>query len=323
MDGLIQFGIDFIVRFQGMGDWLVLPMNFFSFLGSENFFLFVLPLVYWCIDAGLGFRIGLVLLTSQGVSDILKMAFHQPRPYWVSSRVVGHVSESSFGIPSGHAHKPLAVFGIIASHYKRTWGWVLAVVLAFFIGLSRLYLGAHFPHDVLLGWFLGGLTLWAFIKYWDAVAARLKQMSLGGQIATAFFVSLAFIALEALVVFLARDFVLPADWIANATRSGGELLTPFSLEGTISAMGTFFGLCSGVAWINLRGGYQVSGPLVKRALRYLVGFLGVAILYFGLKMIFPSGEDWIALVFRYIRYTIVGAWISAGAPWVFARLQIN
>lgn len=323
MDSLIQFGIDLIVRFQAMGGWLEAPMQFFSFLGSENFFLFVLPLVYWCIDAGLGFRIGLILLTSQATNDIFKIAMHGPRPYWASSRVFGHTSETTFGIPSGHAQKSLAIFGIVAAYYKRAWLWILTGLVVFLIGLSRLYLGVHFPHDVLFGWLLGALTLWAFVKYWDPIAARFKGMSMGGQVATAFLISLAFIALEALVVFLSRDFILPADWIANATSNGGEVPTPFLLDGTVSAMGTFFGLCSGVAWIATRGGYQVSGPLMKRVLRYIVGFIGVAILYFGLKMLFPDGEDMVALIFRYIRYTSVGAWISAGAPWVFSKLQIS
>ena len=323
MDGLISFGIEWIVRFQAMGEWLVAPMEFFSFLGSEDFFLFILPFVYWCVDAGLGIRVGMILLTSQVVSDVFKMALHQPRPYWASSRVTGYASEVGFGIPSGHAHKPLAIFGMIAAHYKRAWVWILALVVVFLIGLSRMYLGVHFPHDILFGWFLGGVMLWVFIKYWDPVAARLKQMSLGGQAAMAFLISLGLIALNALVVFLSRDFVMPADWIANATRNGGEAPNPFLIEGSVSAMGTFFGFCAGFAWDRSRGGFSAAGPLGKRVFRYIVGFLGVAILYFGLKAIFPAGEDMLAFVFRYIRYAMVGMWISAGAPWVFSKLQIG
>ena len=323
MDGLIAFGIELIVRFQAMGDWLVAPMKFFSFLGSEDFFLFVLPLVYWCVDAGLGLRVGLILLTSNGLNDLFKMAMHGPRPYWVSTAVKGMAVETSFGVPSGHSQIAVGVWGVIAHRIGRTWSWVAAGTVILLIGLSRLYLGVHFPHDVLLGWALGGLTLWAFLALWDPIAERLKKMGLGGQIATAFVVSLIMILLAWLVVFLSRGFVLPAEWVANATRSGDEAPDPISLSSAFTAAGTLFGLCAGVAWIGTQGGYQVSGPAVKRVVRYIVGFIGVAILYFGLKMVFPDGEDLVALVFRYVRYMLVGLWISAGAPKVFAKLQIG
>ena len=45
MDFFLQNGIDWIVAIQSLGSWLELPMKFFTFLGYENFFLLVLPLL--------------------------------------------------------------------------------------------------------------------------------------------------------------------------------------------------------------------------------------------------------------------------------------
>jgi hypothetical protein len=177
-------------------------------------------------------------------------------------------------------------------------------------------------HDVLLGWLLGGLLLWAFIKFWNPIAARVKKLTLANQILLSFAFSLAMIALVALIVFLSRDFKIPAEWVANATRDGGEAPNPLSMETVVTTMGTLFGLLAGVAWLAPRGGYQVTGPAWKRALRYFVGVVGVAVFYLGLKIIFPDGEDLVALVFRYIRYALVGAWVSAGAPWVFSKTKL-
>ena len=323
MDVLTLLGINVNSTFQGLGDWLVAPMQFFSFLGSEDFFLLILPLVYWCLDAALGLQIGVMLLTSNGLNNLFKMAMHGPRPYWVSTDVKGLAFETGFGVPSGHSQTAAGVWGIAAARFSRTWAWIVALTVILFIGLSRIYLGVHFLHDVLLGWFLGGITLWAFIKFWEPVAIRLKKISMGRQILLAFAVSLGMILLAALIVFLSRNFVIPAEWIANATRDGGEAPNPFTLEGMVTSMGTLFGLLAGVAWLAPRGGYHASGPAWKRALRYVVGLVGIAVFYLGLKLIFPDGEDIVALVFRYIRYMLVGAWTSAGAPWVFSKLGLS
>lgn len=298
-------------------------MQFFSFLGSEDFFLFVLPLVYWCIDADLGLRIGLILLASYNINDLFKMAMHGPRPYWVSTSVQGMASETGFGIPSGHAQNAVGVWGVMATRIGKMWAWIAAGAVMLFIGLSRLYLGVHFPHDVIFGWVLGILLLWAFTAFWNPVAARLQKLTLGRQVAVAFGVSLVMIFLALLVVSLSSGFVVPAEWITNATRDGGEVPNPLTLTSAFFAAGTLFGLAAGFAWDRSRGGFSASGPVVKRVLRYVVGFIGVAVLYFGLKTLFPEGEDLVALIFRYVRYASVGVWISAGAPWVFAKLQLS
>jgi hypothetical protein len=231
-------------------------------------------------------------------------------------------SESSFGVPSGHSQTAAGIWGLAAARIARTWAWVAASTVVLLIGLSRIYLGVHFLHDVLLGWFLGGLMLWAFIKFWDPIAARLKKISMGRQMLLAFAFSLAMILLAALIVFFSRNFVIPAEWIVNATRDGGEAPNPFSMEGIVTTMGTLFGLLAGVAWLAPRGGFQASGPAWKRALRFAVGLVGVAVFYLGLKLVFPDGETIVALIFRYIRYALVGAWVSAGAPWVFSKFNL-
>jgi len=128
-----------------------------------------------------------------------------------------------------------------------------------------------------------------------------------------------------LLTFLSRDFVLPAEWIANATRAGAEAPNPFtfSMETLVTSAATLFGLCIGLAWMARRGGFNASGPLWKRAARYVVGMIGLLVLYAGLKAIFPSGDTLVPYFFRYIRYTFLGLWISGGAPWIFKKLNLS
>ena len=321
MDILTQNGVDWIVAIQSLGGWLELPMKFFTFLGYENFFFLVLPLLYWSVDAGLGLRIALVLATSDYLNGIVKLLFAAPRPYWVSARVKPLSAESSFGIPSGHAQSAAALWGIMAARVNKRWAWITAFLLAFFIGFSRLYLGVHFVHDVIAGWLIGYAILFAFLRLWDPVAAWLKTKTLVQQVMIAFVISLVMIAIGAWSTARLKGYVFPAEWVDNARRAG-PLPDPVSIEGIFTSTGSLFGLAAGVAWIASRGGYQTAGPMDKRALRYVIGLIGIMVLWYGLGDVFPRGETMIPLVLRYIRYSLVGFWVTAGAPWLFFHFKL-
>ena len=320
MQTLIQFGISFIVTLQGMGDWLISPMRFFSFLGNEEFFLLILPLIYWSVDSALGLRVGLILVTSNLFNNIAKLVFAGPRPYWASSHVRAlWTTETSFGIPSGHAQNAVSVWGTIAVYGRRTWMWVVAIALMFLIGFSRIFLAAHFPHDVVFGWLLGAVLLWAFTRFWEPVAAWVSLKTLSQQILIAFIVSIFFVVIGFGSATLRSAYQVPEAWVNNALLVKAELPAPIDPNSTFTSAGIFFGLAAGAAWIMSIGGYQAAGPKGKRAIRYVIGLIGVLILYMGLGAIFPRGDGFIFYLLRFIRYTLIGGWVAGGAPWVFIR----
>jgi membrane-associated phospholipid phosphatase len=323
METIWNIGIAFIIWFQGLGDWLIAPMKFFTFLGSEEFFMVVLPLIYWCIDASTGLRIGVIVLVTGSISEFLKLIMHGPRPYWYSTQIRALTSEVTFGVPSGHAQIATGLWGMAAAQIKRRWAWLAAVLIIIMIGLSRLYLGVHFPHDVLLGWAIGALVLWAFLRWWDTTAAWVKQKSLGQQIGLAFALSIVFVTLGLIGFGSLRNWVMPAEWLANATQAEGvELPAPVSLNNPITSAAILFGFLAGLAWMNSRGGFNTQGSFWQRALRLLPGLVGVLILYLGLRAVFPSGDSFIAYFLRYVRYAMIGLWVSGGAPWLFQKLKL-
>lgn len=323
MDAIIQAGIAFALWFQGLGGWLEIPMKGFTFLGSEEFFLLGLPIIYWCVDAGIGLRMGVILLLNGALNSVLKLVFFGPRPYWVEPQVKALASETSFGVPSGHAQVAAGLWGMLASQVKRPWAWPAAIFLILMIGLSRLYLGVHFLHDVLLGWLLGALVLWAVLRLWDSTAAWVQTKSAGQQVGLAFLLSVILLVAGAIAFGAARTTPLPPEWTANALAAGAhEAPDPITLHSVITPAATLFGLLAGLAWMRLGGGFQAGGTLKQRILRFLVGLVGVAILWYGLGAIFPRGEEILAYILRYLRYALVGGWISAGGPWVFIRLGL-
>lgn len=326
MDTIMNAGINWIAALQGLGTWLTLPMQVFSFLGSEDFFMLVLPALYWSVNAVLGLRVGVILLVGSSLNDMLKLALHAPRPYWYSTKIQAFASETAFGLPSGHSNSAVGVWGMLASQAKKRWAWGIAIFLILMIGISRMYLGVHFPTDVLLGWLTGAVILWLVLRLWDPVSAWLKKLSLGRQVLAIFVFTLLLITLALIPSFWLRSsgWQIPAAWLQNAFQNlpDGDVPNPTSLAGLFSTTGTLFGLGAGLAWLNMRGGYNTDGSGWQRFLRYVVGVVGVLVIRYGLKAIFPEGETALGLIFQYTRYAVIGAWVSAGAPLLFFALKL-
>lgn len=321
MDFLLQTGVNLVIAIQSLGSWLEVPMRFFSFLGLEDFFFLILPMVYWSVNARAGLQIALILTLSNNLQEIFKLLFADPRPYWVSAQVKALAVESTFGIPSGHAQNSIGLFGIMAANIRKRWAWLVAGVVVFLIGFSRLYLGVHFAHDVLAGWLIGGILLWAVVSLWDSATLWLKGRTLGQQVLIVFTISLIFVAAGAWGTARLQGYSFPEEWTANALRAG-PVPDPVSFEGLLTSAGSLFGLGVGAAWIASVGGYEASGPLEKRALRAVVGVIGILILWFGLGQLFPREESVISYSLRYFRYSLVGFWIIAGAPWLFFHFKL-
>ena len=308
---------------QSLGEGLVGIMEFFSFLGTEEFYLIVAPAILWCFNSDLGLRLGLMLMTSGSINSILKLAFHAPRPYWVDREVVGYAAETSFGVPSGHAQNAVVVWGGIAAWINKTWAWIAALLIIFFISFSRMYLGVHFAFDVLVGWLVGGLLLWAWLKYETRFLARYNQAPVTNQILLALIFSLSLILVGALIRLALINWTIPPLWLELSARANvDEPIAPLALSGLISTAAAFFGLALGGILLHRQGGLDAGGPVLLRLLRYIVGLVGVLVLWFGLGLIFPRGEQILPYLLRYVRYSLIGLWISGLAPLIFIRLNL-
>jgi undecaprenyl-diphosphatase len=110
-------------------------------------------------------RESLLLLLAVGGGTILntalKLYFRRVRPD-VSWAIL---HEHSFSFPSGHSVVAVALYGMtlhlllrhISAGWQKTAAIVVALALAAGIGLSRIYLGVHYPSDVAAGYFVGGV----------------------------------------------------------------------------------------------------------------------------------------------------------------------
>jgi hypothetical protein len=225
-------------------------------------------------------------MLSAYVNHALKDLFGQPRPS--PDRVKVMAEEISPGLPSGHSQNSVAVFGFLAAWMRQPRAWVGAGLTVFSVGISRIYLGVHFPSDVLGGWLVGIVLLTLYLRVEPEVENRLRTLPWGYQI----------------VLTVVAPLTL---FFLNANKDSAQL------------MGVLAGMMAGVLielrWVQ----FSVEGSLLQRALRFWIGSGIMLVVWLGSKAIFPGGPEMAALVFRLIRYGLVGVWASLGAPWLFVR----
>jgi glycerophosphoryl diester phosphodiesterase/membrane-associated phospholipid phosphatase len=306
--------LDRAERLQEEHGWLTPVFTVVTFLGDEEFYLLLFPVLYWAVSRRLGVRLGVMMLVSAGVNSLLKLAWATPRPSFLVAEV-GRVTETSFGLPSGHAQNAAAVWGLLAASLRRWWVRAGLVGLILVIGWSRIHLGVHFLEDMLVGWLVGALLLAAFLLLEPRVRSWLARQGTVEQSLTAVVASLAFIAPASLLAgrLEGRRFPWPG------LEDPGALV---AVSHTVTPAAALAGFGVGMALLTARGGFDHRGPVGQRVLRVAVGLVGVVVLWLGLGTVFPGGEAPLDLVLRYLRYAAVGAWVAGGAPLLFRRLGL-
>lgn len=132
-------------------------LNFFD---TGAFFFLLIPAIWFGKSWKAGVKLFAILLLSTFAVQYLKSLFDLPRPFHLMPHLaVIKVSGCSF--PSGGATNAMLLSCLLLTYGKIRFKWLIALLFIFFISLSRIYLGVHFPTDVLGGWALG-LLLWLF-----------------------------------------------------------------------------------------------------------------------------------------------------------------
>jgi membrane-associated phospholipid phosphatase len=321
MNGSLEWGVQVVLWFQTNTAWLEGAARWLSFLGTMECFLLLVPIVYWCVDSNLGIRMGVLLVTATSAGSLLKMAFHLPRPYWYDARVRALMAEPTYGMPSLHAIFAAVLWPWLGERAYRRPGLAVGLFLALAVALSRVQLGVHFPGDVAAGLAVGALLWWIVMRGMDWIGPRLGRMGLGWQIAAAAAASLLLLLLQAAVLASIAGVTDPSAWAVNAARAGA--IAPRDPIGLLNLAGLILGLGAGLACQRRWAPFRADGLAGKRAARFLVGIIGLLLVWQGLGMVFPAEPLEVGYLFRYIRSGLTGYWAVFGAPWLFLKLRLT
>ena len=152
-----QFEKEFIIWLQNLFSdsyfrtILIAINNLLSLFGEEILSIGIIGLIYWGINKEKAKNIGLIVIFASTGNAMIKNIFKRLRPYQVIEEISLLRNVDGFSFPSGHSCTSSSLYCSLALNFPKRALKIIAVILPLLVALSRNYLGAHWPSDVLVG----------------------------------------------------------------------------------------------------------------------------------------------------------------------------
>ena len=263
-------------------------MIFLSFLDTLPFYLLFVAAVWYLYSQKCGLNLAYLLVISLLVNSDAKEFFALPRPF-VLAPDVGLERVPDFGFPSGAAQTTVALFGFVALAVQKRWLWILSMIGVLLISLSRVYLGIHFPSDIIGGWAIGAAVLGIYC----AVVPFFESVFLGQPKMTLLYLSV--------IATLFGTFLCLNEKLIEVVLFGFGVSVGYIAAPNEAAVGTY----------------------PKRVLKLVVALSGIVLLQEGAALAFRSAASWpiLASLPGAASSFLSGFWLAFG-PSVVVRRNI-
>lgn len=269
-----------------------------TLMGSEFFYLVLIAIGYWALNKKASILTTFVLTISVVSNYWLKIIIRYPRP--PATNCLPGVKEVNYSLPSGHAQSSTTFWGWLGAKMKKWWMIILSATLIVLIGLSRVYVGAHWMADVATGWATGLFILIIILRLEvpiQSFLSRFKPASL--------YLGLTMFGLVAMIL---TESLSPVTIVGLKDNFGGN-------------GGLIMGLGVGLALESKYAKFEVTpknGEKWRVALRVITGLILVTSVMVVLSPILPSEIYWL----RSIRYSLTTIIVIFLWPLIFKKLGL-
>lgn len=311
-EGIVEFF--FQIRQNDALTPLIQFFQFLTFLGSSTGYFILVLAIYWLYRKDIVYELAVLLVITALSNLALKEIIRNPRPYvvdgtyqqkWALSSP-NEIAETanSFSTPSGHAQTAATFFSFLYYKSKST-GWrVLFVFLILGIGISRPFLGVHYLEDVIIGWSIGLLITFLYIKYKDKIPVPNFETSRHS----------IYAGLFGLTIVLSFGF-----GFLNEFHQASQDIVTF--------MGLLMGIVVGFDQERIKVNFDPrASSIANGILRFVIGGAIAFSVLFGLDAFFAeiSGdESLLGFALRYVRYFSFGLVSTLVCPWIFVKANLS
>jgi len=172
MQNMLNMQIEWIRAMQeGVPFWLKSFLASCNALDSLAFYGAIILVVWMGVSRQRGITLLYLLVFSAMLNLIVKNFYDMPRPFQLEPDI-RLASSPGHGFPSGAAQTAMLFGGYLYYHVRKNWALGAAILFILFKSFVRVFIGAHFITDILMGWFVGGSILACYILFGD----RLKKV---------------------------------------------------------------------------------------------------------------------------------------------------
>ena len=260
-----------------------------TLLGDGSVLVALSAAIYWCFDKSRGRLVTYVVLFGAYLNFFLKIIIPWPRPP-IDLRLA-EKGETSYGFPSGHAQDSTTFWTWITLDFRKRILALLGTTIVVAVGISRIYLGLHYPAQVIGGWIVGLAVACFGMLVLRCLPRRSEQMRAIPQ------VLFAFSTLVPMAIALAFGLV-------------GE-----AYPGQIG--GYLFGFSLGALVEERYVHFTNEVSVAQRILRLAIGGMLTVFLVLVLGMIVPETY----LIPSFVNYVIRGLFVAVIVPSIFTRIE--